>query len=180
MFLESVMLRRAQRYDVQALADIYDQYSPKLYRYALRLLGDEELAEECVAETFNRFLAALKKGKGPDKYLQAYLFRVAHNWVTDYYRSRPQAYSLTEENDILDSGPELDMKFIEEHQSDRVRKALTLLTSEQRQVVVLKYLEDWENQQIAEAVNKPVGAVKALQHRALNSLRRILNEEAAI
>jgi DNA-directed RNA polymerase specialized sigma24 family protein len=46
-----------QRYDVQALADIYDQYSPKLYWYALRLLGDDNY-EECVAETFNRFLGA--------------------------------------------------------------------------------------------------------------------------
>jgi RNA polymerase sigma-70 factor (ECF subfamily) len=180
MFLESVMLRRAQRYDIQALAGIYDQYSPKLYRYALRLLGDEDLAEECVAETFNRFLAALKNRKGPNKYLQAYLFRVAHNWVTDYYRSRPQAVSLTEENDMADSSSGLDVKFIEAHQSERVRKALTLLTPEQRQVVVLKYLEDWDNQQIAETVNKPVGAVKALQHRALNSLRRILSEETAI
>ena len=179
MFLESVMLQRAQRYDVQALADIYDQYSPRLYRYALRLLGDEELAEECVAETFNRFLAALKYGMGPNKYLQAYLFRVAHNWVTDYYRSRPQPVSLSDENDMVDSGSELDVKLVEEHQKERVRNALTLLTSEQRQVVVLKYLEGWENQQIAAAVNKPVGAVKALQHRALNSLRRILNEESA-
>jgi len=179
MFLESVMLQRAQRYEVQALAVIYDQYSPRLYRYALRLLGDEELAEECVAETFNRFLAALKYGKGPNKYLQAYLFRVAHNWVTDYYRSRPQPVSLSDENDMVDSGSELDVKFVEEHQKERVRNALTLLTSEQRQVVVLKYLEDWENQQIAAAVNKPIGAVKALQHRALNSLRRILNEESA-
>jgi RNA polymerase sigma-70 factor, ECF subfamily len=50
-----------------------------------------------------------------------------------------------------------------------------LLTPDQRQAIILKYLEDWENNAIAQAMNKPVGAVKALQHRGLEALRRILN-----
>jgi RNA polymerase sigma-70 factor (ECF subfamily) len=180
MFLESVMLQRAQRYDVQALAGIYDQYSPRLYRYALRLLGDEDLAEDCVAETFNRFLAVLSKGKGPSTHLQAYLYRVAHNWVTDHYRLHPQAVCLPEENALRDSSPALDVTLIEAQQEDRLRAALAQLTPDQRMVVVLKYLEDWDNPSISAAINKPVGAVKALQHRALNSLRRILAEEAVL
>ena len=57
----------------------------------------------------------------------------------------------------------------------QLRAALTLLTPDQRQVIVLKYLEDWENEAIARTLNKPIGAVKSLQHRALESLRRILN-----
>jgi RNA polymerase sigma-70 factor (ECF subfamily) len=60
---------------------------------------------------------------------------------------------------------------------ERVRDALRLLTPEQRQVVVLKYLEEWQNQEIAEAIEKQVGAVKALEHRALNTLKRILMRE---
>ena len=55
-----------------------------------------------------------------------------------------------------------------------VRRALAMLTPEQRQVIVLKFLEEWENEEIAQVLGKPVGAIKALQHRALNTLRRLL------
>lgn len=60
---------------------------------------------------------------------------------------------------------------------ETVRRALHLLTAEQRQVITLKFLEGWENHEIAAAVQKPIGAVKALQHRALSSLRRLLLPE---
>lgn len=63
-----------------------------------------------------------------------------------------------------------------ELERQEVRRALLSLTSEQRQVIVLKYLEDWSNQEVAKALEKPVGAVKSLQHRALNALRRALVE----
>jgi hypothetical protein len=57
--------------------------------------------------------------------------------------------------------------------------AVSQLTPEQRQVIMLKYVEDWDNQAIAAAIGKPVGAVKSLQHRALESLRRMLKEQPA-
>jgi RNA polymerase sigma-70 factor (ECF subfamily) len=59
-------------------------------------------------------------------------------------------------------------------QREHVRAALARLTPEQRQVISLKYLEGWENDAIAAALQKPVGAVKALQHRAIASLKRLL------
>jgi RNA polymerase sigma-70 factor (ECF subfamily) len=83
--LETDLIQRARQYDRQALAQIYDLYSPGLYRYAMRLLGDQSLAEDCVSETFSRFLQALRGRKGPQNYLQAYLFRMAHNWIADQY-----------------------------------------------------------------------------------------------
>ena len=89
MPVEHDLLRRARVFERQALTEIYDQYSHKLYNYAVRQLGDADLAEECVAETFARFLRAIKSGGGPEKYLQAYLYRVAHNWITDLYRRQP-------------------------------------------------------------------------------------------
>jgi RNA polymerase sigma-70 factor (ECF subfamily) len=54
------------------------------------------------------------------------------------------------------------------------RRALWLLTTEQQQVILLKYFEGWTNEEVAAALDKPVGAVKSLQHRALDSLRRTL------
>lgn len=171
------LIIRAKRFDSQALAEIYDSLSPAIYRYALRLLGEQELAKECMAETFQRFLTALQRGAGPDDYLRAYLYRIAHNWITDYYRRKqPPELELDEE---LHGDPSFEpaQAIAREAESQQVRNALTLLTPEQRQVISLKYLEDWTNEEIARSINKPVGAVKSLQHRALGSLRRLLLKE---
>ncbi len=171
------LLQRAQQFEEQALAEIYDRWSPALYRYALRLLGEADLAEECVAETFSRFLEALRQGSGPQDYLQAYLYRIAHNWITDHYRrSSPMLLPLDAElNEDVDHEPSHLVALEMEHR--QVRAALSYLTPDQRQVIMLKYVEEWDNEEIAAALNKPIGAVKSLQHRALESLRRILLQQ---
>ena len=171
---EQVLLERARQFERQALAEIYDQYSQGIYAYAARLLGDVDLAEECVAETFSRFLHALHAGKGPGSYLQAYLYRIAHNWITDQYRRKPPpSESLEEEIHLSDDLPP-EQQVVERIRAEQVRAALYHLTPDQRQVVVLKFLQGWNNQQVSRALEKPVGAVKSLQHRALDALRRTL------
>jgi RNA polymerase sigma-70 factor (ECF subfamily) len=168
---EQELLTKAGQFDTRALTEIYDLYSPRLYRYAMRLLGDDCAAEDCVSETFSRFLKALQAGKGPRDYLQAYLFRTAHNLVVDHYRRQP----LTEE--LTDDLPNVeDTENAADHNlsQNRVRAALHKLTEDQQQVVSLKFLEGWDNDAVAKALNKPVGAVKSLQHRALAQLQKIL------
>jgi RNA polymerase sigma-70 factor (ECF subfamily) len=171
---DKAILERAKRFEAQALEEIFDCYSPGIYRYAFRLLGDTELARECMAETFSRFLNALKREGGPDNYLQAYLYRIAHNWITDHYRSSNPTIPL-DSISLTDSKDRPDKVVEEQLSSHQLREALALLTPDQRQVVVLKYLEEWENEAIANVLNKPVGAVKSLQHRAIEALRRILS-----
>jgi len=171
---EQELLTKAGQFDTRALTEIYDLYSPRLYRYAMRLLGDDCAAEDCVSETFSRFLKALQAGKGPRDYLQAYLFRTAHNLVVDHYRRQP----LTEElEDDLPQAETTEGVAEEDMRQSRVRAALLKLTEDQQQVVSLKFLEGWENEEIARALNKPVGAVKSLQHRALAQLQKFLLDE---
>jgi RNA polymerase sigma-70 factor (ECF subfamily) len=172
---EQVLLERARHFDAQVLEEIFDTYSPKIYRYAFRLLGDADLASDCMAETFSRLLNAFSKGSGPDSYLQAYLFRIAHNWITDHYRSKvPPSLPLYEDlraDPSEEPHQSMDVKF----EQQQLRHALSLLTPEQRQVIVMRYLEDCGHETIAQTLNKPVGAVKALQHRGIESLRRLLS-----
>lgn len=174
MTSEQDLLQRARRFDRQALGEIYDQYSPGLYRYAMRLLRAADLAEECVAEVFSRFLHALRNGAGPREHLQAYLYRIAHNWITDQWRRQPPPTLVLEEHapaaEAVDPSHEVSVR--DDHA--QVRAALAQLTPDQRQVVVLKFMEDWENAEIAAALGKPIGAVKSLQHRAIAALRRAL------
>jgi len=175
---EQELLQRAARLETQILAEIYDTHSPGIYRYALRLLGDVSLAEDCVADVFARFLKALQKRRGPHDHIKAYLYRIAHNWIVDLYRRNGNEQTL-ELNDTIrsetDAPEEEAAKRIRQKQ---VRKAIHQLTPDQQQVVSLKYLEDWSNEEVACVMKKPVGAVKSLQHRALKRLYRILEEKS--
>jgi RNA polymerase sigma-70 factor, ECF subfamily len=176
MIEEQALLLKSHAFEQTALANIYDEFSPKLYRYAWRMLGEESLAEECVAETFSRWLQALANGGGPKEHLQAYLYRTAHNWITDRYRRQmPTTYELLET--LADTSQDPPRQTEQNMMQVNVRNALLRLTADQRQVVMLKYLEGWSNEEIARSVGKGITAVKALQHRALTSLRRLLISE---
>lgn len=176
--MNDTLLIQARRFNEQALVSIYEEFSPRLFRYAFRLLGESDLAEECVSETFSRFLHALKDGRGPDEHLQAYLYRIAHNWVTDYYRRQPPPSEPIEELIIgQDSGGNPAQILAQELEREKVRKALLQLTQEQQKVIALKFLEGWAYPEIASLLGKTVEATRALQHRALAALRLYLVEE---
>ncbi len=178
---EGQLLQRARSWDMEALGMIYDAYSPLLYRYAARLLGDPDLAEECVAETFSRFLHALRAGRGPNQHLKAYLFRIAHNWITDHYRHQtPTAPWEDQARHLSSDDPPPDEVVEARWQQAHVRALLHRLTPDQRQVIALRFLEGWSLAEVAESMGKPVGAVKALQHRALAALRRLLAAEGEV
>lgn len=171
------LLERVRQWDKDALAEAYDQYAPAMYRYAYRLTGRAETAQEIVSDTFCRLLVALKNGGGPKQHLSAWLYRVAHNLVVDFYRRQP-AQSPEALDDVAEVAvPGLhEERILRREEAERVRNVLRLLTPLQQQVVALRFLEGLDNEEVAECVGRTVGAVKALQHRALNSLRRILEE----
>jgi RNA polymerase sigma-70 factor, ECF subfamily len=171
---EADLIQRAYRLDGQALAEIYDTHSDAIYRYAMRLLGDVDTAEECVSETFTRFLNALHRKKGPREYLQAYLFRIAHNWITDYYRRAAPDTQPIDDGLALASADNPALEAFQNMQMAHTRAALAQLTPDQREVISLKFFEGWDNAEIAASVHKPIGAVKSLQHRGLAALKRIL------
>ena len=174
MHMETYAAATPITFDRQALSDLYEQYSPGIYRYAMRLLGDEDMAEECVAETFSRFLHVLRDGRMPEN-VQAYLYRVAHNWVTDSYRRQPRFEPLDAEmhGDPQDNPSEAVAANLE---IERVRSALWRLPAEQRLVVALRFLEERSHEEVAAILGKTAEATRALQHRALEALRRMLIE----
>jgi RNA polymerase sigma-70 factor (ECF subfamily) len=170
-------LPQAYQLDEHALSEIYQALSPALYRYAYRLLGNAADAEDIVAETFHRLLLALRHGHGPRQYLSAYLYRIAHNMITDRYRRRPlpdMPFDEALEASDADS-PEVSAPI--RIAQERARAALWKLTPDQRLVITLKYFEGFSNEEIAVALGKPIGAVKSQQHRGLAALRRLLNAE---
>lgn len=173
---DAAWLAAARQLDGEALAQLYDTLSPGLFRYAYRLLGDSQGAEDVVSESFHRLLLALRHGGGPQTNPRGYLYRVAHNLAIDHYRRREPLVDRGG-GDETDPDPSGDPALaVEETLSqEEAREALWMLTPAQRQVVLLKYFEGLGSEEIAEILGKPVGAIKALQHRALRSLGRILH-----
>jgi RNA polymerase sigma-70 factor (ECF subfamily) len=176
-------LPQAYQLDEHALSEIYQALSPLLYRYAYRLLGNPADAEDIVAETFHRLLLALRHGNGPRQHLSAYLYRIAHNLITDRYRRHPlldmpfdEALELSDALEANeDDSPEISAPI--RIAQERARATLWQLTPDQRLVILLKYFEGQSNEEVAAALGKPIGAVKSLQHRALGALRRMLKSE---
>jgi RNA polymerase sigma-70 factor (ECF subfamily) len=142
-----------------------------LFRFAYRLTGDSDVAEDVVAETFSRLLIAIRNGGGPKVYLRAYLYRVAHNLAMDHHRATAPLPLDESDPHLTADGPSANDDVRDQQMA---RQALWRLTPDQRQVIVLKFYQGLSNEEVAAALDKPVGAVKSLQHRALDALRRML------
>lgn len=168
------LLALAKSFDRQALATIYDEYHPLIYRYVARQVEDMETARDLTAEVFKRFLNALDSGQGPESSLSSWLYTSAHNLIVDHYRRRQFRGHLPLPEQMADSRSNTALEA--EHRVDAalIRQALETLTPDQRQVISLKFLANLSNAEIAAIMDKPVGAIKSLQHRGLATLQRQL------
>lgn len=166
-------------YDRQSLSASYEQYNGELYRYAYRRLGNSDSAEDCVSETFYRFLKAVRDGTGKIENTRAYLYRVAHNWITDHYRSQPQP--LCPLDFELDGDPEANPSRLvsEKLEREAVRAAVQRLPPDQQQVIVLRFVEGWSHEETAAALGRSAEATRTLQRRALISLKQLLTLQEA-
>ncbi|GAB4538797.1 MAG: sigma-70 family RNA polymerase sigma factor [Anaerolineae bacterium] len=164
----------ARALDRARLAAIYDEYYQPIYRHVYRQVGEVETARDLTAEVFHRLLRAVERGSHPDRHLGAWLYRTAHNLVVDHYRRQQHRRHLPLDEEMTNSHDDPAGTAEQRLSADRVRAALRHLTPDQRQVITLKFLEGLSNQEVADVLGKPVGAVKSLQHRALAALQRQL------
>jgi RNA polymerase sigma-70 factor (ECF subfamily) len=176
MIIETPIMQKKVVLDKPALIKIYDQYSTVLFRYAYSSLGDKDIAEECVSETFSRFLESLaRKPEGPNN-VRAYLYRIAHNWISDHYRSRSSEHDSLDSELYIDPNGTAELIAGQQQERAKLRWAIKQLPQDQQQVITLRFIEELSHEDTAQIMNKTIGASRALQYRALNSLRTILTE----
>ena len=173
--MENITINTAKMLDKEALVDLYEQYSPAIFKYASRLLDDSYLAEECVSETFSRFLHSIRGGNQPEN-VRAYLYRAAHNWIIDRYRKHPLPDVPLEDDFQADPEGNPAHMVTKEMDRQRVRAAILRLPAEQRQVIELRFMEEWSHDEVAAAIGKTIEATRALQHRGVSALRQMLAE----
>ena len=164
------------------LAEIYDTYYLPIYRFIFRQVGDVDISRELSSEVFHRMLKVNKNDTEFIQRLTPWLYCTARNLVIDHYRRQQYRNHLPLNEELVESASNTAEVAELRLSADQMREALQRLTPDQRQVILLKFMEGLSNQEVAEALSKPVGAVKSLQHRALTNLRHLLvpSEERVI
>jgi RNA polymerase sigma-70 factor, ECF subfamily len=177
---ERRLLERAKAYDINALAEIYDHYESKIYSYIYHRVGSQPVAQDLTSQVFLRVLEAIHNERTWETSFSGWLYRIAHNLVIDHYRRRGRDTQVP-----IDDLPTLPSHSEgPEHAAERaltaetLRTAINRLTEEQAQVVTLRFLEGLSITEVAEATGKTEGAIKAMQYRAVTSLRRLLEYQA--
>ena len=172
----SQLVDLAKKGDAEAFGKIYDELVKPIYRYIFYRV-DAQIAEDLTEETFLKAWQNLSKYKVGKHPFSAWVFRIAHNLVCDYYRKNEISYEIDENmaDEKLHSSPthQLNLKLNEV----KLRKAINKLPENYQQVILLKYINEEDNDVIAKVIGKSEGAVRTLQFRALEKLRNILEEK---
>jgi len=171
------LVRRLQRRDPRAMADLYDRYGRLVYAVILRVVRDGGTAEDLVQETFLRVWNRVQGFDADRGGLGAWLLAVARNRAIDYLRSAAgRMQNATELQDTEHPALFLDMEK-ELLNSDRVRRvkgALEKLSANQRTVIELAYFEGLSQAEMADRMGQPLGTVKTWVRTALKTLREEL------
>lgn len=165
--------------DSEAFSALYRRYVQRIYNYHYRHTGNVADAEDLTSQTFYRALRGIDTYHEKGATFQAWLFRIAHNLVVNWYRDhgRRQVISLDEMEDSLPlerASPQVNLEMLEEQQ--RVLAILRELPEDRKTLLLLKFVEKMSNADIAVVLNKTEGAIKALYNRTLSSLRQMLVE----
>jgi len=173
LIIEEEVLENARRLEASALSTLVKKSYPFVFRYFYYRSVTREDAEDLTSEVFVRVVSSIKGQKG---YFPAWLISIARNLLTDYYRKRGKSRetSLAEIEEPSSNSDENEKDTL---RPDEIRRMLNCLTDEQKEVIILRFIEGNTNEEAARIMNKSVGAIKALQFRAISTLRVILKNE---
>jgi RNA polymerase sigma-70 factor, ECF subfamily len=170
----------ARQREPAAVSRVYSAYAPALFRFFVAEVGDRQEAQDLTGSVFVSVIEALPGFRGPVEALGGWLFRIARNDLYDLRRKQGRSPTVAPLDDHLDeaaiaAGAEDPEELaIERLEGSRVMAALRQLSEDQREVLLLRMAAGLTAPEVAAALHKTTGAVKALQHRGLASLARIL------
>lgn len=154
--------------------ELYREHHNHIYRFIWSRVHDAPLAEDLTGEVFARMVANLPNYHDRSFPFRAWLYQIARNLIIDHHRKESSTQSLKDvtRSDIASPEEKAESALTLE----RVQQALEKIDASQREVVELRFLAELSLEEVAEVMEKSVGAVKALQHRGLASLRERLKD----
>ncbi|MFC2004768.1 RNA polymerase sigma factor [Chloroflexota bacterium] len=172
--VEKLVVQAANGNEV-AFGELYSLFVEKIYRYIFYHVKSKATAEDITGEVFLKAWRAIGSCRGKENSFSSWLYRIAHNQLIDEIRKRQRRPSLEIENieTIRDKTAGVE-GYLEQQE---LLGVIDHLNSNQRQVIILKFIEGLDNREIAKIMGKNEGAIRALQMRALSALRKELNKE---
>ncbi len=175
-------IARARDLDPGAWDELYRFAFPQVYRYVAAKVRVASEAEDIAEEVFVGALQSVASLRATDESgFLAWLFQIARNKMADHLRRqyRRPSEPLDPEVEISDPSPTPEEEALRSDEARSLREALSELTSEQREVIILKFALGYDNARAAAILGKSSGAINQLQHRALLALGRILERVGA-
>jgi len=175
---EELLIQKAKNGEREAFGKLYDHYMPKIYRFVLFKISIKHDAEDLTHQVFSHALEHIGSYEPHGFPLSSWLYRIASNTVIDYYRTfknNLDIENVPEEKFAEQSGSET--KFDSSLNMERVLKAIQKLDSDQQNVIIMKFVDELSNKEIAKAIEKTEGAIRVIQHRALKQLKNFLLDE---
>lgn len=170
------MVTLAKRGDKVAIAELYSRHVDMIYRYTYARVRDVNIAEDLTAQVFLRALEGLDSYEPVGVPFRAWLYRIAHARTVDHWRQQQRRREVLLVDTIPAREPLPEDAAIASSQWETALDLIAQLTDEQRDVILMRFIEEMSLAEVALALGKSVGSVKALQHRALASLARLLRE----
>ena len=172
------LVEAAQQGDTEAFGQLYDRYVDVVHRYAYARLGDRTLAEDVTSETFLRALRRIETVSYMGRDVGAWFVTIARNLVLDHVKSGRNRYEVVSAEPIEPTvgieGPEPAV--LRRLSAEELLRCVRELPPDQQECVVLRFLQGLSVAETAAVMTRNVGAVKALQHRALRRLAGSLPE----
>jgi RNA polymerase sigma-70 factor (ECF subfamily) len=173
-----VLVGRAVARDQAAFAELYDLHLDSVYRYVYYRTANRTDAEDLTEQVFLQAWTVIERFRWQGKPFLAWLYTVAHNVVVDWRRRATPSHSLDDgDNPIELESTRAAQAMSQWIDADLLANAIKRLTPEQQQVIILKFLDGFDTARIAQIMDKREGTIRALQFRALQSLRRELERQ---
>ncbi len=175
---ERNLIMEAKGGESEAFGRLYDYYLPAIYRFILLKVGHREEAEDLTHQVFLKAWQNISGFTEKGFPFSSWLYRIARNAVIDYYRKSKPVVSIDEDIILEQLIIHPDITALDSKKDiARIMASLRELKDIERDVVIMRFVEDLSVKEIAITISKSEGAVKVIQHRALNKIKIILAKE---
>ena len=181
-FKDKQALDRLKKRDRETFTKAYDDNVGDIYRFVYYKIGSDEEAKDITSAIFLKTWNHIQNNTLESaKTLRALLYKVARSTIIDYYRSRgkTQVVSLEDEKSALDISIETDedTRIDIKRDVEIIRLKLPLLKEEYKEIIVMRFINELELEEIADITGKTRGNIRVLTHRALKALKDLLLED---
>lgn len=177
-------LAKRARTSKDAFGSLYERHVTAIYRYVYYRVGNMEDTEDITARVFARALKHIHNYSDRGLPFTAWLYRIAHNVVANFHRDNKRHPSVPlddigVEHEVAhdDHADATDLRIDSERERQKLIEAIRQLPEERQQLVVLKFVQQLQNAEIGQIMNRSEGAIKSLYHRTLAQLREMMGDD---